>query len=320
MLSMNENSGSVKINGLVKVFGKTKALDDISFEFSSGQVHGFIGPNGAGKTTTMRILSTLDTASDGNIEVMGLSMNDSVMQIRKIIGFVPDWFSGFDYTTVHEYLDFFARAYGLRGKKRIDALGSIEEFTGLVPLRDKLITELSRGMQQRVCFGRALINEPKVMLLDEPAANLDPRARIELRELVKALAQGGKAVLISSHILAELSEICDSVTIIDKGKILASGKIQDIKKTLRPHIVLSVKALCEEEKIERAMLEMPGAANPRPAGQETHVDFFGDETELPDFLKMLIEKGIPVSEFKSREEGLEDIFMKITGQNGGQNK
>ncbi len=320
MVALSEqNSFSVRTESLVKDFGKFRALDSVDFEFSSGQVHGFIGPNGAGKTTTMRILATLDNPSSGDAKIAGHSICDFPYEVRRLVGFVPDWFSGFENTTVHEYLDFFARAYGLSGKTRTDSVGNIEEFTGLVPLRDKLITELSRGMQQRVCLGRALVNNPKVLLLDEPAANLDPKARIELRELVRALAELGKAVLISSHILTELSEICDSVTIIDKGRILVSGKIGDIKKSLHPHTILSIKALCGADVLEKAVLEMPGASNPRSAGKDFLVDFSGAETELPLFLRTLLDKGIPVSDFHARDEGLEDIFMKITSDNGAKN-
>jgi ABC-2 type transport system ATP-binding protein len=245
---------------------------------------------------------------------MGKSIIDDPQMVRKRIGFVPDWFSGFNSTTVHEYLDFFARAHDLRGKERVITVGEIEEFTNLTPLRDKLITELSRGMQQRVTLGRALVNNPDVLLMDEPAANLDPRARIELRELVKALAERQKAILISSHILPELAEMCDSVTIIDKGKILKSGSIRDIKKTIKPHKTVSIRILDQNsEETEKALLESPGVKNVRESGENYQFDIEGDDQAVAELLKYFIEKNLPVIDFHILEEGLEDIFMAITG-------
>jgi ABC-2 type transport system ATP-binding protein len=304
----------VHIKKLRRDFNKFKAVDNIDFSFYPGQVHGFIGPNGAGKTTTMRILATLDIPTAGDAIIMGKSIIDDPQMVRKRIGFVPDWFSGFNSTTVHEYLDFFARAHDLRGKERVITVGEIEEFTNLTPLRDKLITELSRGMQQRVTLGRALVNNPDVLLMDEPAANLDPRARIELRELVKALAERQKAILISSHILPELAEMCDSVTIIDKGKILKSGSIRDIKKTIKPHKTVSIRILDQNsEETEKALLESPGVKNVRESGENYQFDIEGDDQAVAELLKYFIEKNLPVIDFHILEEGLEDIFMAITG-------
>jgi ABC-2 type transport system ATP-binding protein len=310
---MNNHGPAVEVRALRKDFGRVKAVDSIAFSFRRGQVHGFIGPNGAGKTTTMRILSTIDQPTDGDALIMGWSILDHPREVRRRIGFVPDWFSGFDTTTVHEYLDFFARACELRGRERLLTLGEIEEFTGLAPLRDKLIKELSRGMQQRVCLGRSLVNNPDVLLMDEPAANLDPRARIELRELVKALAERGKAILISSHILAELSEMCDSVTILDRGRILASGDVAAIKKTLKPHRTVAVRALAPPEELEKALLELPGANRVRAVGSGFEVDLAGEEADVAAALRALVGRGVPVVEFSLHEDNLEDIFMRITG-------
>jgi ABC-2 type transport system ATP-binding protein len=309
-------TAAVHVRSLRKDFGKLKAVDGIDFAFHGGQVHGFIGPNGAGKTTTMRILSTIDRPSGGDALIMGWSILDHPHEVRRRIGFVPDWFAGFDTTTVHEYLDFFARACELRGRERLTTIGEIEEFTGLLPLRDKLIKELSRGMQQRVCLGRSLVNNPDVLLMDEPAANLDPRARIELRELVKALAERGKAILISSHILAELSEVCDSVTILDRGRILASGNVAEIKRGLRPHRTIAVRALAAPEEVERALLELPGASRVHAVGDHVEADLVGEEADVAAALRGLVAKGLPVIEFSQREDNLEDIFMRVTGGTG----
>ncbi len=304
----------VHLRNMIRTFGKVTALDSVNFSFHPGQVHGFIGPNGAGKTTAMRILATIDVPDAGDAFIMGHSIIREPHLVRRHIGFVPDWFAGFRATTVHEYLDFFARACSLKGAERIGTVGDIEEFTGLTPLRDKLLSELSRGMQQRVTLGRALINNPSVLLMDEPAANLDPRSRIELRELVKVLAERGKCILISSHILPELAEMCDSVTIIDKGRILATGEIEAIKKTLRPHRRMVIRALCENDTLERALLETPGVENVALLNNEFKFDFRGENEQVASILKHLVSGGVPVMEFKLIEEGLEDIFMNITGK------
>jgi ABC-2 type transport system ATP-binding protein len=310
---------AVEIKKLRKDFKQLRAVDNIEFSFFPGQVHGFIGPNGAGKTTTMRILATIDLPSSGDALVMGHSIIRAPEEVRKRIGFVPDWFSGFASTTVHEYLDFFARAHFLKGRERVMTVGEIEEFTGLTPLRDKSITELSRGMQQRVTLGRALVNNPDVLIMDEPAANLDPRARIELRELVKALAERDKAILISSHILPELSEMCDSVTIIDHGKILASGKINEIQRKLRPHKTISIRAMENDERLETILHETPKLQNVRLAGHEFHVDLQGEDEDVAELLRFLIEKKVPVVEYHVREEGLENLFLAVTDENGRKN-
>ena len=213
----------VEILNLTRIFQRGfKAVDDLSFSFSSGEVVGFVGPNGAGKTTTMRILATLDIPDSGDILLDGKSILDDPALAHRAIGFMPDELPDRTDTTVEEYLDFFGRAYGLRGKALADALAAVEDFTGLVSFRDKTLHELSKGMKQRVSLARALVHDPQVIVMDEPANGLDPRARIELRELVKALAENGKAILISSHILSELEEMCTTSVIIERGRRLST--------------------------------------------------------------------------------------------------
>src|SRR4051794_28923051 len=186
----------VRIENLKRYFGGTKAVDGISFSFSSGHIFGFVGPNGAGKTTTMRILATLDEPTDGDATVDGVSVVDEPEKARRLVGFMPDSLPTHRDMTVHEYLDFFARAYGLRGAKRDLLVEQVEEFTNLRRIRGKFLKDLSRGMKQRVSLARALAHDPPILVLDEPAAGLDPRARIELRELLKVLADQGKAILV----------------------------------------------------------------------------------------------------------------------------
>ncbi|MBI5546917.1 MAG: ABC transporter ATP-binding protein, partial [Deltaproteobacteria bacterium] len=218
----------LEVQGLTRLFGDLVAVDGVSFKIEKGSIFGFIGPNGAGKTTTMRIVATLDLPSTGDALVEGYSVSDHPDKVRPLLGFMPDRYGTYDDTTVGEFLDFFARAYGLKGAARTRRVEAVMEFSGLGPLRDRLTTSLSKGMQQRVAMGRALLNDPHLLVLDEPADGLDPRARIELRELLKALAAQGKAILISSHILTELSELCDACAIIERGRLLAAGPIAEI--------------------------------------------------------------------------------------------
>src|SRR5262245_15254363 len=218
----------IEVVHLQRHFGATRAVDDISFGFASGQIVGFVGPNGAGKTTTMRILATLDEPTAGSAFVDGVSVIEEPERARRLVGYVPDHLPAHRDMTVHEYLDFFARAYGLRGGHRRQVVARVEEFTNLSGIREKYLIALSKGMKQRVSVARALLPDPPGLVRDEPAHGLDPRARVELRELLKLLSWQGKAVLISSHILTELAEICTGVVIIEHGKILRAGTMEEI--------------------------------------------------------------------------------------------
>ena len=233
----------VQVKNLRKEFGRTVAVDDISFAFDSGHIFGFVGPNGAGKTTTMRIISTIEEPSAGDVLLNGISVCEEPELARRAVGYVPDTLPAHGDITVHEYLDFFARAYGLKGKKRTQAVEAIEEFTNVTGIRDKHLKALSKGMKQRVSLGRALVYDPDVLVLDEPAAGLDPRARVELRELLLVLAERRKAILISSHILTELTEICNGVVIIERGKILETGTIDEVLKKSAPRRTVAIRLL-----------------------------------------------------------------------------
>ncbi len=220
----------IELRSLRRHFGRTKAVDDISFAVERGHVFGYIGPNGAGKTTSMRILATLDLPQAGDALVDGFSVINDPDRVRSRLGFMPDYFGTAPNINVAEYLDFYARAYGLMGAERQRAMRRVLSFTKLDGLAEKPIDGLSKGMKQRSCLGRTIIHDPPVLVLDEPAAGLDPRARIELREMIGALAADGKSVLISSHILTELAEMCDTVGIIEQGRLLAVGSVHDIQR------------------------------------------------------------------------------------------
>src|SRR5919106_3169777 len=223
----------IELRNLHRVFDQTHAVNDVSFEVYAGEVFGYIGPNGAGKTTSMRILATLDEPSAGDAFVDGFSVVEDPDRVRRRLGFMPDYFGTYQNVNVVEYLDFFARSYGLKGRERLSAIDEVMEFTQLDTLAEKPISGLSKGMKQRLCLGRTMIHNPSVLVLDEPAAGLDPRARIELREMIAQLAASGKAILISSHILTELAEVSDRVAIIEQGKLLAVGSVAEISATAK---------------------------------------------------------------------------------------
>ena len=211
---------TVEVCNLTKFYGTTKAVDDISFSIGEGEVLGFVGPNGSGKTTTMNIMATLDEPTSGDVLIDGKSVIDYPDYARRVIGFMPDLIPNQSDISAHEYIDFFARAHGLKGAKLEHRVREVEEFSSIVQIRDKVISALSRGMKQRVSLARSIVHDPELLIMDEPANGLDPRARIEFRAYVKRLAAEGKAVLISSHILADLAEICTGCIIIERGKIV----------------------------------------------------------------------------------------------------
>ncbi len=302
----------VEIVGLKKHFGSTRAVDDISFTFGAGDTYGFVGPNGAGKTTTMRIMATLDEPTAGDVYFDGVSVVENPEQTRRAVGFMPDSLPTHQDMTVHDYLDFFARSYGVKNPKRRRILDNIEEFTKLKGIREKLIRELSKGMKQRVSLARALVHDPAVLIMDEPAAGLDPRARVELRELLKILSQQGKAILISSHILTELSEICDGAVIIEQGKMLHCGGIGELlTQSIDRHTVV-IRPNGQIDELHKMLLETPNVEDVRRVSHELEVDINGSEELCCDLLVELINKGYRIYEFRQRRAGLEQVFMNVT--------
>jgi ABC-2 type transport system ATP-binding protein len=302
----------VRIVDLKRHFGKTKAVDNISFQFSAGNVFGFVGPNGAGKTTTMRIMATLDDPTDGNIYINGVSLVDDPEKARRFVGFMPDSLPAHRDITVHEYLDFFARAYDLRGAKRLAVVDSVEQFTNLSGIRDKFLLALSKGMKQRVSLARAIIHDPPVLVLDEPAAGLDPRARVELRELLRVLADQGKAILISSHILTELAEICNGAVIIEQGRILRAGPMKDIIAGESPQRIIVIRAAGGPEPLHKELLQMPVVKESRVISDEVEISVDGGDETHSDILSHLIGKGFRIIDFRQRQMDLEDVFMTVT--------
>lgn len=302
----------VVVDQLHKTFGKSTALDGVSFAFDSGHIYGFVGPNGAGKTTTMRILSTMMEPDQGDAFIDGVSVVQDPEKTRHSVGFVPDSLPEHADITVYEYLDFFARAYGMRGKRCRTVVSEIEEFTGVGHMRNKVLSALSKGMKQRVSVGRALMNNPSVILMDEPAAGLDPRARIELRELLSALAEQKKAILISSHILSELTEICHGVVIIERGKILETGTVSEIKSRLQAKLKLAIRPLDGLEQVCRELQQLPVVEEVHEEANQLIVSVDGDEQTGAEILTTLVRQGCHLAEFRQESVDLEDIFMSIT--------
>ncbi len=303
----------IELVHLRRWFGTTRAVDDVSFQVEAGQVFGYIGPNGAGKTTSMRILATVDLPDSGDAFVDGFSVVNDPDRVRRRLGFMPDAFGTYANVNVQEYLDFFARAYGLRGEARRKAVQRVMEFTGLDALADKPTTGLSKGMKQRLGLGRALVHDPPVLVLDEPAAGLDPRARIELREMIRQLARQGKTILISSHILTELAEMCDVVGIIERGKLLAVGTVESIQRQFgTPQNVVQVQVLDGAANLAHWLAQQPGVRDLSVQGCEARFLHEGGAAEAAELLRAMILAGFRVTAFGTRRHSLEDVFMKVT--------
>jgi ABC-2 type transport system ATP-binding protein len=297
---------------LFRYFPGTKAVDDVSFEVRAGEVFGFIGPNGAGKTTTIRILATLEVPTYGDAFVDGLSVVNDPDLVRRRLGYMPDGFGTYSSMNCVEYLDFFARANGIVGKDRSAALRRTLSFTGLEKIASKSIRGLSKGMRQRLSLGRAMIHDPAVLILDEPANGLDPRARIELRKMIGELSSNGKALLISSHILTELAEMCDQVGIIERGQLLAVGSVADIQRASQANARVTMEVVERIDEIARWLATHPGVTLVDATRQRVSFSFEGDLQRQSELLAATIAAGFPVCHFATEKQSLEDVFMDIT--------
>ncbi len=316
---MTDDRPMIELQHLHRHFGDTRAVDDVSFTVYRGQVFGYIGPNGAGKTTSMRILATLDQPTAGDAMVDGFSVVNDPDRVRHRLGFMPDYFGTYANVNVREYLDFYARSYRIRDRKRVDAVERVMDFTGLDALADKPTGGLSKGMKQRLCLGRALIHDPAVLVLDEPAAGLDPRARIQLREMIRTLAADGKTVLISSHILTELAEVCDVVGIIEQGRLLAVGSVGEIQKQSRQ--AQNVVEVCvldgtapgrDAAALGDWLAERSGVSQLDVGGETVRFLHAGARQDEADLLRSMIEADFRVVAFGSQQQTLEDVFMQVT--------
>jgi ABC-2 type transport system ATP-binding protein len=307
------NHPMIQLRRVYRSFGKTKAVNDVSFEVEAGQVFGYIGPNGAGKTTSMRILSTLDIPDYGDALVDGFSVINDPDRVRKRLGFMPDHFGTYPNMNCVEYLDFFARSYGILGRDRTKALRHTLAYTGLDKIAEKPIRGLSKGMRQRLCLGRAMIHDPAVLILDEPANGLDPRARIELRHMIRGLAAEGKALLVSSHILTELGEMCDAIGIIECGRLVVSGTVEDIKARLRPHIDVVANLSERGEALGEWLIGKPDISHIQATERTVRFQLIGtSEQQQTELLRAIVTAGFPLLEYATEGRSLEDVFLQIT--------
>ncbi|MCE1245285.1 MAG: ABC transporter ATP-binding protein [Firmicutes bacterium] len=305
----------IEVKDLKKAYKNLDALKGITFTVNEGDSFGFIGPNGAGKTTTIRILATLLEPSGGSAHINGISVVDDPEGVRSVIGFMPDYFGVYDGMKVWEFLDFFASSYRLPTKNRNGLISDVLEITDLTVKKDAFIEALSKGMKQRLCVAKTLLNDPKVLILDEPASGLDPRARIELKELMKELTRMKKTVFISSHILPELSDMCNKIGIIEAGNLLAFGEVDDF--TSRVHDTLSIrtlriKSLEEREKVAEAVKSYKNVKSVKEENQTVIADFHGELEDIQVFLEWLVNNKLKIVEFHEERTDLEDVFMKIT--------
>ncbi|HSH78609.1 MAG TPA: ABC transporter ATP-binding protein [Herpetosiphonaceae bacterium] len=318
-------------------YGKTEALDHLNLRVERGAIYGFVGPNGAGKTTTLRILAGLLEPTAGDVQLLGERLDRHGRAAQRLIGYMPDFFGVYDDLRVWEYLDFWARCHNLPAAKRRSTVDGLLDLVDLTPKRDTFVQGLSRGMQQRLCLAHALVHDPPILLLDEPASGLDPRARVELRELLRALREMGKTILLSSHILSELAEVCTALGILQSGKLVASGSLEDVRRQLgaagRLRIVVRDRALDAEAiiratpgvgKLEYETESVDEHASP-PAGSTARlpqtigearavllVDWNGDDDVATALLARLVGAGIPVRSFADDGNDLEGLFLQLT--------
>ena len=278
-------------------------------------LHGFVGPNGAGKTTTLKAICTLLKPNWGEVQVFGHSVRNESVAVRRRIGFMPDHFSMYRQMTVFEYLDFFAAAYGLPVRQRDTVIHDVLTLTDMEGRRDDLISGLSRGMQQRVSLARVLVHDPDLLLLDEPASGLDPRARIELMEILRELRRMGKTVFISSHILSELAELCDSVTIIDRGQIKFSGPMDILLESPEEIPVYNLKLATISDTAMQRIKELPGVESVTEPEFATGRDFnimLKQETSANEFLRQLLTLDLSIASFSQQRRHLNQAFMDLT--------
>ncbi|MFM9058693.1 MAG: ABC transporter ATP-binding protein [Planctomycetaceae bacterium] len=308
----------VEVAALNRVFDSVHAVHDLSFAIPTGAVVGFIGANGAGKTTTMRIMATLDEPTSGNVRVAGHDVLEKPKEVRRLVGWMPDAYGTYANMNVFEYLDFFARSYGFSREQRRARVEEVMDFADLTPLADRQMAKLSKGMGQRLCFGRMLIPDPEFMILDEPAAGLDPKARLEFKNLVRLLAARGKTLFISSHILSELGEMCDTLVFIDGGRLVFQGAADDLKHGGLPGgaaasgMAVTVVVAGDPVAVADWATQAPGWRVVERRRDGARLERAGDDpADLADGLRQMVALGIPVIEFHREQRRLEEAFVEM---------
>ncbi len=302
----------IETNDLTKMYGDMYALNRLNLTLNQGDVYGFIGPNGAGKTTTMRILATLLNPSWGEATVCGHSIYTGSKEIRRVIGYMPDFFGVYDDMKVIEYLEFFASAYRIKGAARKKICDEVLELVDLTYKRDALVTSLSRGMTQRLGLARTLLHDPQVLLLDEPASGLDPRARIEMRALLKELRSMGKTILVSSHILPELADICNKIGIIEQGCLLVNGEVTEVMKRVRTDVVLNINVADRLREAADLLEAQPEVETVDAKPEYLVVKLRPGVLQYGFLANRILENGFELTMFKEDEINLETAFMHLT--------
>jgi ABC-2 type transport system ATP-binding protein len=303
---------AIEVEDLHRSFGKVKAVNGVSFRIEQGSVTGFIGANGAGKTTTMRILSTLDYADGGEARVMGHDVLNAAPDVRQLLGWMPDTLGAYSNVTVTEYLDFFARAFGFRGDDRAERVHDVLDFVEMAPLAERMTDKLSKGQGQRLCFARALLNDPRVLILDEPAAGLDPKARVELKRLIRVLADQGATILISSHILSELSEMCNQMLFINDGRIVHHGDAETMRRGSGTEARVFVRLYENVKAAEEWVVTDPDAVLLETTTEGVRLNVTDSRPEvIAGVLRRMVQAKLAVTEFRVEERKLEDAFMEM---------
>lgn len=302
----------IQTEDLTKQYGDLKAINSLKIDLDEGDLFGFIGPNGSGKTTTMRILATLLQPSWGEATVCGYSIYTHPKEIRRLIGYMPDFFGVYDDMKVIEYLEFFAAAYRIKGEARRKKCNEMLEMVDLGYKRDAFVTSLSRGMTQRLGLARVLLHDPQVLLLDEPASGLDPRARIEIRGLLKELRKLGKTIMVSSHILPELADICNKVGIIERGELLVSAEVSEVMRQVRQCPVLVIEVVGDQDAAAKLLEGHDSVDKVEPRDGKLFATLAAGIEDYSDLPTLLIQGGFKIKTFKEDEINLETAFMFLT--------
>ncbi|NLK52829.1 MAG: ABC transporter ATP-binding protein [Syntrophomonadaceae bacterium] len=307
----------IQLDQLTKHFGAVRALDNLSLEVKEGVVYGLIGPNGAGKTTAMNILATLLLPDTGTARVGGRDVVQEPRVVRQLIGYMQDFFGVYDGLRASEYLDFFAAAYRIPVARRSQLIQDLLELVNLPDKGEVYVDTLSRGMKQRLALARCLVHDPPVLILDEPASGLDPRARAELKEIIRQLKHLNKTVLISSHILPELAEMCDEVAILDHGRLVTCGPVEEITRVSQGSRYLKVEVIERAQELVAFLNSQPAVSGVRVEGLSVKFFHLGDPVQQAQLLQNLVTAGWPVLEFGEVRRNLEEAFMAVTGEEGG---
>lgn len=302
----------IELTNFGKDYGEFTAVGSVDLKIQAGELFGFIGPNGAGKSTSIRFLATLLKSTRGDGTVNGFSVNKQPMDVRRSIGYMPDDFGVYDGMKVWEFLDFFAVAYKIGRTQRKKVIGDVLELLDLTHKRDDYVNGLSRGMKQRLCLAKTLVHDPPVLILDEPTSGLDPRARIEVKALLKELRKMGKTILISSHILSELADCCTSIGIIERGQLLMHGTIDSVYRQIRRNRIVEIRFVENQDAGVSIVRSDPAMRGIEIDGNRVTAEFETDDQGLSNLMKKLVDGGVKMRSFSDKDPTLEDVFMLVT--------